>query len=433
MACVRHSGVPLLFLLAVGLAFGQDTDGLSARAKTKTIRELAKQDSSAIPKLQPYLRDSDREVRLEAVRAIVTLGTQHSLDPLLQATRDNDPEIQTWAVDGIVNFYVPGYLQTGLSGSFRRISTGIKGRFTDTNDEMVDPTIRVRPEIPPALGRIASGGVNMEARAHAARALGILRGQAAVSDLIAALRSKDDAVMYESLVALQKIRDPKVAPQIAYLFRDPQERVQLAAIETAGLLGNREVLPMLRDALQRTDNRNVQRMALSALAMMPDPANRSLYASYFTVKDDSLRAASAEGYARLKSKEDLPALTKAYTEERKTGPRLALAFALVSNGRTELAANSPLQELLNGLDTKGYRGVVQPYLTELLRDEQVRRTVYPTATSGTRNQKIALAQALAQSGGQDAQPVLETISRDSDNTVGQEGLRALRILKARLP
>src|SRR5690242_21547413 len=49
----------------------------------------------------------------------------------------------------------------------------------------------------PILGRVAHGGVSMEARASAARAIGILRGRGAVPDLVAALRSKDSQVIYE--------------------------------------------------------------------------------------------------------------------------------------------------------------------------------------------------------------------------------------------
>ena len=42
-------------------------------------------------------------------------------------------------------------------------------------------------------------------RANACRAVGILRGQAAVPDLIESLRTKDNRVMFEALLAMQKI------------------------------------------------------------------------------------------------------------------------------------------------------------------------------------------------------------------------------------
>ena len=54
----------------------------------------------------------------------------------------------------------------------------------------------------------------MDARANAARALGILRGRKAVPDLVEALHSKNTDVIYESLVALQKIRDESAGPRV---------------------------------------------------------------------------------------------------------------------------------------------------------------------------------------------------------------------------
>ena len=52
----------------------------------------------------------------------------------------------------------------------------------------------------------------MDVRANAARAIGVLRGKAAVPDLVEAAHSKNTDVIYESLIALQKIRDESAAP-----------------------------------------------------------------------------------------------------------------------------------------------------------------------------------------------------------------------------
>jgi HEAT repeat protein len=194
-----------------------------AKQRSKIVRELGKGGSESIPKIEPYLSDRALDVRIEAVKVIADIGTQRSLDPLVKATADNDAEIQIRATDGLVNFYLPGYAKTGLGASFRRIGTSIKSRFTDTNDQIIDAFIKVRPEVVLALGRVARGGATMESRANAARAVGILRGREAIPDLQEALRSKDSQVIYESLIALQKIRDPSAGPSVAFLLRDLYE------------------------------------------------------------------------------------------------------------------------------------------------------------------------------------------------------------------
>src|ERR1700692_1209009 len=106
---------------------------LSAQiTRPKEVRELAKGGSSVIPQLQALLKNPDLDIRIEAVKSIVDIGTQRSLDPLIEATRDADAEIQIRATDGLVNFYMPGYVRTGLGAKLQRVGKSIKGRFTDT-------------------------------------------------------------------------------------------------------------------------------------------------------------------------------------------------------------------------------------------------------------------------------------------------------------
>jgi HEAT repeat protein len=397
------------------------------------VRELAKQGDDAIPKLAPYVGDPDLNVRLEAVKALVEIGGPKTLDPLVRAARDNDPEVQIRATDGLVNFYLPGYVKTGLSGTLQRAGNTVKGKFTDTNDQIIDAFVQVRPDVIEALGKLARGAATLDARANAARAVGILRGQAAIPDLVEALHSKDDRLMYESLVALQKIRDPSVAPRIAFLLRDLQEKIQVAALETSGILRSREAAPDVRDALEHARTPKIRQAALTALAMIADPADHAVFLRYLPDKDDALRAAAAEGLARLNNPADRTAVDRAFTEERKMNPRLSAAFAMVSLGNLDTGEFSPLRYLVNTLNVRAYRGVAIAFLTELARDPKVRQTIYPLLTRATKDEKIQLSIMLARSGDRDSVPYLETLSLDPDPEVQQEGIRSLRTLRARLP
>jgi len=420
---------------AQGAAAPSDAASSDAKARIKSLRELGKSGSEAIPKITPYLSDPEVEVRLEAVKAIVNIGTQESLDPLITATRDIDPEIQIRAIDGLVNFYVPGYVKTGLTASLRRAGSSIKAKFTDSNNLVIDPYFEVRPEVIAALGRVVSGGSSLDARANAARSLGILRGQAAVGDLEQALRSKDSQLIYESLVALEKIRDESAGPSVAFLLHDLNEKVQLAAIEATGLLMNRAATNDLRDVLDRSKNMKVKRAALTALAQMPDPSLHGLYTTYLDHKDEGLREAAAEGLGRLKNPDDLPVLERAFSNEDKTEPRLSAAFALVDLGKRGMADFDSLRYLVNNLNSTAYRGVARAYLMELARDPEVRQALYPalTAPGATKDEKTGLAEVLAAGGGQDSIAPLEALSRDPDAEVAEAGLRALKNLHARVP
>src|SRR5689334_14648202 len=127
----------------------------AAEMKPKDVRDIAKGGANALPQLQDLLKNPDVDIRAEAVKQITEIGTQRSLDPLLLATQDNDPEVQIRATDGLVNFYLPGYVRTGLGASISRVGTSIKSKFTDTNDQVIDPYVTPRPEVITALGKLA--------------------------------------------------------------------------------------------------------------------------------------------------------------------------------------------------------------------------------------------------------------------------------------
>jgi HEAT repeat protein len=406
--------------------------GLSLAQTPKDVRNTAKLGSRAVPQLAGYLDSPDLSVRVEAVKALTEIGGNAVLDPLVRATRDNDAEVQIRATDGLVNFYLPGYVKTGLASKISRVGNTIKSHFTDSNDQIIDSFIRVRPEIITALGQLVRGGTSMDSRANAARAAGILRGQGAVPELVNALRSKDSGLMYESLVALEKIRDPEAGPRIQFVLRDLDERVQLAAIQTTGVLTNREAVPDLIRIFKDTRNAKVKRAALIALAMMPTAASRSIFVDYLRDKDPRTRGAAAEGLGRLRNPADLAAIDAVYKDEEKTSPRLSQAFAMVMEGQSQLAEFSPLQYLINTLNSSSYSGEAFPLLAEAARFPEIRTLLYRPMETGTRDEKIYLARIFAISGDAAAIPYLQKMSQDADSQVAGEGLKALRELRARL-
>jgi HEAT repeat protein len=231
---------------------------------------------------------------------------------------------------------------------------------------------------------------------------------------------------------VQKIRDPSAAPRIAFLLRDLDERIQTTALETTGILRNREAAPDVRDALEHARTPKVRRTALAALAMLGEAADRPTFSRYLTDRDDSLRASAAEGLGRLNDHTDRTVLDKAFTDEHKMSPRLSAAFAMVSLGDLDTGEFSPLRYLVNTLNVKTYQGVASAYLIELTRDEMVRQAVYPSLATAPKEEKIQLSMVLARSGDRDSIPYLEKLSTDPDNDVAQEGIRSLRTLRARL-
>jgi HEAT repeat protein len=410
--------------LAVSLVAGAQTP--------KDVRAVARQGSTAIPTVAQYLNSPSVDTRIEVIKQLIAIGGRDTIDPLIRGTQDADPEVQIRATDGLVNFYQPGYVRQGLGSSVVRAGASLRAKFSDTNDQVIDSFITVRPEVIVALGKLARGGASMDARANACRALGILRGQAALPDLIEALRTHDNRVMYEALVAVQKIRDPSAGPRIVYLVRDFDDRVQSAAIDAVGLLRTNEARPSLRDIVNRPRNSKSERSALASLSLMPEPQDRGLFQRFLQSKDDKLRASAGEGLARIDDPADKSVLEQLWKSEDKMLPRLAAAFGLTMEGNLDLGEDAPFRYLINTLNSVAYREVAVAYLIEAGRRPDVRKALYRPLEQGTRDEKIQLSRVLSASGDEGSVSYLEKMSRDADGDVAQEGLRALRSLRARL-
>jgi HEAT repeat protein len=397
----------------------------------KDVREIAKGGSGAIPKMQELLRDPNPEVRAEVVRQITDIGTGRSLDPLIQATQDRDVRVEMLATDGLVNFYLPGYVKGGIAGTLRLVGNTLKAKFTDIDDQVIDPSIAPRPEVIAALGQVVANGASTDAQANAARALGILRGRDAVPQLVEAAHSKDTDLIYESIVALQKIRDISAGPRISFRIRDFDPKVQLATVEAMGLLLNREAIPDLIELLNKTPDDRVRHAALTSLAMLPDERNRAIYTRFLNDKDEKMRSAAAEGLGRLRQPADVPLLEKALKNEGKPLARLSLSFALVLDGRAEAGQFSPLTFVVDNLNSAMYKNTAFALLVELARDAAVRKTLYGPLTGGLKEEKIALAGVMARSGDKDSLAPLHQLANDPDPAVAESAIRAATAVQAR--
>jgi HEAT repeat protein len=422
----------LTALLFATTAPAQDTP--DNKTKIKQIRELGKHDSQSIPALTQYLSDPSSDVRVEAVKAIVNIGTQHSLTPLGRATADSDAEVQIRATDGIVNFYVPSYVSKGLGSAFARSSRFVKGFFNSRNDLQVEASITVRDELGKAIGAVVANGASTDARSNAALAAGILRARPAVPDLEAALHSRQTDLIYQSLIALEKIGDQSAGPSISFLAQDFDEKVQTAALEAIGVLRSVDSAPNVRQALERSRNTKIRRAALSSLALLGQPQDRQIFLNYSADKDTQLRAAGIEGLGRIRDPQDMPLLESVFNEQNlDERVRLAGAYAIVSEGKVETSEFSALRYLVNGLNLKAQVGSAENYLNELLLRPQVRDAVKPLIPESTRDEKIALGECFAQTGAPDSVPVLEALANDSNPDVSVSARKSLNVLRGRIP
>ena len=411
----------------------QSEDSYNANERILRIRQLGKKDPSVLPALTPYLSEGNRDIRIEAVKAIVRVGSEQSLDPLVKATHDNDAEVQIRATDGIVNFYLPGYVvKSGLTGPLTRGVRQVKGFFASRNDQMVDPDVQIRTDVAQAIADLISNGAGYNVRANAALAAGILRDRPALPALEAALHAKDSDLIFESLVSLQKLRDPSAGSEVSFLTHELDERIQVTALETVGLLRSLSSAPDVRLALNSARNVKVKRAALQALATFGIPDDRALFLQYSADRDVELRASALAGLGRIREPEDFPVLQAAFDEgEIDWRIHLAAAFAMVDEGKVDTEEFSPLPYLLENLHNRGRKDAASAYLTELVAREDVRTALIKIIPQSDKDQKIALCAILGSAGTPDVIPVLTSLSKDIDPDIVFAASKALRTAQSR--
>jgi HEAT repeat protein len=415
------------------LIFSQVGPDQKERDKAQVSQIHALEKGGRLNELAAFLKDPDRPVRVEAVKAIVKIGSTMSLDPLIAATRDTDAEVRVRATDGIVNVYVPGFLtEGGLSGSFTHGVRQIKAFFSARNDRVIDDDVAVREDVGPAIAEEVNFGNEMPPRSNAALAAGILRLKGAVPALLQALHAKDNDLIFESLVALQKIHDPSAGPGVGFLVRDLDERTQVTALETVGILRNTEAAADVRYAVENARNVKVKRAAVSALAMLAVAEDRATFRQYAINGDPALRAAALEGLGRLREPEDTPTLQTSYNEANADWRiHLAAAFALVNEGNISNDEFSPLPYLVENLNARQRAEVADAYLKELIHREEVRKSMINASPEATKAQKLALCWIFAASHSVEMLPALKQLAGDGDVEVATAAKRAAHVVEFR--
>lgn len=377
--------------------------------------------------LAPLLEDESEEVRAAAVGTLINVRSIDAQPLLIEATVDPSPRVQAMAVDGLVHFYVPGYVKSGRLASLSRFAASLRSRFVKPNPLTVADYVQINPNIVGAIADVVRNGASEESKANAARALGILRGGAALDALLDGVRSRNTTIILESVLAIKKILDPAAGPGIVFLLRDLDPEVQEAVIQTVGQLRTREAVPELTVIIENTDKERIRQQAMIALAKIPQNGQRDLFLRYLLHKDKGMRAAAAEGLARIGHPDDLRVVNHQFAREKAMSVKLSLAFASVLMGNLVR-----LDYLVEGLKSNVHRLEARPFLIEVSRNTEVLTRLYVPLSTGTVPQRRHLAFVLSQSGTAESLPYLENLTRDSNNEVASAAVEAMRVLQARL-
>ncbi len=399
----------------------------NAGRRAKAARKLGKSgDPAAIPALIAAVADPSEKVRREVVIALSSLRVRESLDGLIAATHDNDPEVRALAVKGLVGYYTGYTPSTGFAGFLKRTWRVAKGRFVEENVR-IDPGVQVEPKVISALTVVLNDQRAIEAAREAADGLGILMARPAVPDLVRAAYSSDTSLALVALNALAKIKDRSAGPQLLNLLDSPDAEIKQEAAVTLGILRTSDGLPKLQAMFENNPEKRSRKKALEGLAYLGDPVSVPFFIKALWNSDAEIRASAAEGLGRAGQKEALAELERAVQVEREGDTRLAMQFAITALGKQDFFST-----LVDELGSKRRGDYAQTYLIELSHDKGYISRLYPYMNSQDADVRRRLCTVLMFAGDETSIEPLERLSHDPNGDVAREALRALRAIRVRI-
>jgi HEAT repeat protein len=375
----------------------------------------------AIPALLPLTEDPDVSVRRQVELTLEEMSDIRVLPGLVQFTSDSAPDIRDRAVRALVNLHLPR--ASGPGAAIVKLGKLINPWSDEYSDPVVEPDVLVDASVVTALGARMSDSEE-GIRRNTSRGLGILRSDAAIEELLAAVgQDRDPEVRFEAVRALRKIGDASVGERLVPMLNLNVDKVRNEIITTLGSLKCHEAVPELtRIFEQGKAGERSRTLALSALADIADPASQPVFLGVKADKDVSIRLYANEGLARLGDSSLGTVMSADRLVENNPRVQTAQAFGLLRIGREEY-----LDELIRGLGRPATRDLAREYLLEIPPAE---RPALFAIYSKNATVRAELADVFGLMKDPSALPALQELERDSDTDVARNAERAVRRITA---
>jgi len=375
----------------------------------------------SIPALLPLTEDPDAGVRRQLELAFEEMNDIQTLPGFVQLSADSEADIRDRSVHALVNLHLPR--ESGPTAALMKFGNLINPWLDEHAGTVVEPDVPVDTSVITALRARMSDSEDGIRRA-ASQGLGILRGSAAIPELLQALgQDRDPEVRFQSVRALKKIGDASVGDRLLPGLNLNVEKVRNEIIIALGALRYREAVPDLTRVFEDSKPADKARpLALSALADIGSPDSRALFLGNKADKDVTIRTYANEGLARIADASLLTLMSADRLTEKNARVQTAQAFGLLRLGRKEY-----LDELVRALEKLPTKDLAREYLHETLpADRPALFASRPKSAFG----RAEFADVLGLMGDKAALPALQELERDNDATVARNAERAVRRITA---
>ena len=421
------------------LAYLKSPNASTRRDAAHKLGERRVRNQLAVEALAVTARkDDDREVRAEAIRSLGMIKDFSALPEMVDALKDTNSEVRRVAIKALVALYTEHDIDFITN---RRTGWNLFNPVLDTSDhEIVEPYVSVDPTIVTAIGESARGDRERDVRISAIRALGVLRGTAAIPHLADALNADQDMRM-EVIRAFIKIGDPSAGQYLTPFFRDSDHKVRTQAMVAAGMLKYRPAVEPLLSVYglgpekKGTFTKVGERVkgglsylpardeaALWALSLIGDERAEQTFVENLTDKDADRRQYAVEGLARIAEPRYLDQISRLVLTEKNGDVRLAEYWALYKMGST---AN--IQYIVRKLETD-QENQARVYLMEATSPADL----YPYIQSSSKEVRQKVIEILGRIGDRDTIKELDPVVRSSSASTANIATVAIKRIEWRI-
>jgi HEAT repeat protein len=299
-------------------------------------------DPRALHHLIDSLKDGEWWVRIRVIEALEQLGDR-AVDPLLKALDDPDAEVRQRAAMtlerlGVLDALLERAGDGDVAAREKLVVAGQAGVVEILVEALSKPNPRVRYSVAEILGEVRHPSVSnaLIARlqheeavpivAELLRSLARLREEKAVEPISHLLGHENETIRVEAVRALERIPFPNANAVLAGAVRDPQARVRASAAIVLGKVGDREAVPALLDLLADCDAA-VRAEAARALGLLRATEAESRLVDAFHDFDPAVQIAAARALGQVGAPNCLETLVRGL---QNAGPEIgeAIAWAL---------------------------------------------------------------------------------------------------------
>lgn len=375
-----------------------------------------------IKKLVQKLGDKDPSVRRRAAEEL-SEGDERAIYPLIKALSDENAGVQDAAMRSLIAIggEIVGYMVLPLlrENSYLRntaliILTNLGGvvvhllypLLKDKDDDVrkfaIDLMGDIKTNVDPSKIVPLLHDPNANVRAAAARSLGLLGYRDAIPSIIEALKD-EEWVRFSALDALGELKAEEAVSDIASLLADSSEAVRFAAIEALGKIGSEKAVDALMAYLPKAsvDEGNAVIKSLIQIGITPEMSGLSAHLIKLLKDGDwEEKEIALKGIVSLNCKEAIPVIVDIAGSLDPLLPESEERITLLRDAISALNSEEELLKLLQSRDIK-YRG--KSFAIEMLGTIRSKKAV-PILVSYLDNISRDLRRASAEALGEIGEP-----------------------------